>query len=55
MSAFFAKRYLMANDAVKAYSSDEDRLARGEYLAKHVTLSLALRSSGDAGRGFGRG
>src|SRR6266852_8501460 len=24
------------------------------YFAKHVTLSLALRSSGDAGRGFGR-
>ena len=25
------------------------------YSAKHVTLSLALRSSGDAGRGFRRG
>jgi hypothetical protein len=24
------------------------------YFAKRVTLSLALRSSGDAGRGFGR-
>jgi len=24
------------------------------YFAKGVTLSLALRSSGDAGRGFGR-
>jgi len=24
------------------------------YLAERVTLSLALRSSGDAGRGFGR-
>jgi hypothetical protein len=30
-------------------------LFAGEYLAKDVTLSLALRSSGDAGRGSGRG
>jgi hypothetical protein len=29
-------------------------LSDGWYLAKRVTLSLALRSSGDAGRGFGR-
>src|SRR3984957_9140155 len=29
-------------------------LSNGWYLAKRVTLSLALRSSGDAGRGFGR-
>jgi hypothetical protein len=29
-------------------------LSDGRYFAKRVTLSLALRSSGDAGRGFGR-
>jgi len=29
-------------------------LSDAGYFAKHVTLSLALRSSGDAGRGFGR-
>ncbi|OIQ74827.1 transposase IS200 like protein [mine drainage metagenome] len=29
-------------------------LSNGWYFAKRVTLSLALRSSGDAGRGFGR-
>jgi putative tryptophan/tyrosine transport system ATP-binding protein len=29
-------------------------LSDGWYYAKRVTLSLALRSSGDAGRGFGR-
>jgi hypothetical protein len=29
-------------------------LSDGWYFAKRVTLSLALRSSGDAGRGFGR-
>ncbi len=29
-------------------------LSDGGYFAKRVTLSLALRSSGDAGRGFGR-
>jgi hypothetical protein len=31
------------------YSSGEDRLVGAGYLAKLVTLSLALRSSGDAG------
>jgi hypothetical protein len=29
-------------------------LSDGSYFAKRVTLSLALSSSGDAGRGFGR-
>jgi Plasmid pRiA4b ORF-3-like protein len=29
-------------------------LSEAWYFAKRVTLSLALRSSGDAGRGFGR-
>ena len=29
-------------------------LSDAGYFAKRVTLSLALRSSGDAGRGFGR-
>src|SRR6202035_763974 len=29
-------------------------LSDAGYFAKHVTLSLALRSSGDAGRGIGR-
>jgi hypothetical protein len=29
-------------------------LSEAWYSAKRVTLSLALRSSGDAGRGFGR-
>ena len=29
-------------------------LSNAGYFAKRVTLSLALRSSGDAGRGFGR-
>ena len=53
------------NDGVEqqAYCIDEPLLgahptsavlSEAWYFAKRVTLSLALRSSGDAGRGFGR-
>ena len=46
--------------AIKTRSAERTHPTRtalvdGEYLMKPVTLSLALRSSGDTGRGFGRG
>jgi hypothetical protein len=40
---------LIAGALAATYSSGEDRLVGAGYLAKLVTLSLALRSSGDAG------
>src|SRR5260370_38164306 len=48
------RRRCTCPEATRSYASDEDRLVLWEYSAKHVTLSLALRSSGDARRGFSR-
>jgi hypothetical protein len=48
------ERYRRRESSVEGTHPTRAVLSDGWYLAKRVTLSLALRSSGDAGRGFGR-
>jgi hypothetical protein len=54
MDQAFITRKLSQKYRLKGTHPTSAVLSEAWYFAKRVTLSLALRSSGHAGRGFGR-
>jgi nicotinamidase-related amidase len=55
IAATYGSQMLWPDHCVQSTHPTRAVLSDAGYFAKRVTLSLALRSSGDAGRGFERG